>query len=87
MNLNYIQKKIGTETQRDINIPRDKNGWRLDGVMDPEGKFPNPFNGEKYSQTYFDKGINHPDKPWNDLPVYNDRYEFLDMIKNNRVIL
>ncbi len=68
-------------------IPRDKNGWRLDGVMDPEGKYPNPFNGQEYSQTYFDKGINNPDKPWNTLPVYNDRYEFLEMIKKNQIVI
>ena len=95
MSLKKIRSRLESYGKKDSikdrlanrNIPRDKNGWRLDGVMDPEGKYPNPFNGQEYSQTYFDKGINNPDKPWHTLPVYNDRYEFLEMIKKNQIVI
>ena len=57
---------------------------RPDGILDPEGRYPNPFTGEPYSETYKkeayalnDKGEN---KGWSGLKTYQDRFDIIRRI-------
>ena len=55
---------------------------RQDGIYDLECKFPNPLNGQPYSDEY-KKLIPF----WSSLPVYNEKDNVVKMIQENQVIL
>jgi len=52
------------------------------GILDYEGNNLNPFNNKPYSDEYKELG-----KIWSKYPAYDKRYEVIDSIKNNQVIL
>jgi hypothetical protein len=70
-------------------IPIQKT-LRRDGILDPEGRYKNPFTKESYSDTYkkeairYEKGEN---KGWSGYRTWQDRYEIFDKIHRNQVIL
>lgn len=61
------------------------------GILDPEGKYPNPLNGYDYSDLYFKfsvgRGLEAGKTPWSKMPVYNDREKLFNMIHQNNVVL
>jgi pre-mRNA-splicing factor ATP-dependent RNA helicase DHX15/PRP43 len=62
------------------------------GILDPEGIYPNPLNGNSYSDTYFKFSIGQglpPDSKaiWSKMPVYNDKKIFFNKLHKNNVIL
>ena len=63
---------------------------RQDGIMDPEGKYPNPLTGEPYSKQYFyharrmDNGIV---KGWSTFATFRDRIEIFKRIHKYNILL
>jgi pre-mRNA-splicing factor ATP-dependent RNA helicase DHX15/PRP43 len=62
------------------------------GILDPEGKYPNPLTGYPYSDTYFESSIGRgmpADSKgiWSKMPVYDDRKVFFNKLHKNNVIL
>lgn len=63
---------------------------RPDGVLDPEGRYPNPFTGEPYSKTYREKAyeiVDGANKGWSGLKTFEDRFDILRRIHNYQFIL
>ena len=56
---------------------------RRDGILDPEGKYPNPFNGKGYSQFY----LNVAKHSWSEYQTYLDRNEIFKKLYYNSIIL
>ena len=52
------------------------------GILDPEGKEPNPLTGQEYSNNY-----RKQTEWWTKLPVYADRDKIIKLINENQVIL
>lgn len=52
------------------------------GILDFEGKFPNPFTGSAYSEQYKKLG-----KVWSKYPAYSNAIQSIEDIKNHDVIL
>ena len=52
------------------------------GIFDPEGKNPNPLNGESYSDEYRNLA-----KFWSNLPTYEKSKNIVQSIEKNDVIL
>lgn len=52
------------------------------GILDPDGKNPNPLNGKPYSKKYVELS-----KTWRTLAAYKVAEETIETIKNNQVIL
>jgi len=52
------------------------------GILDPEGKELNPLTKNKYSTEYKKLA-----KFWKEYPAYEKRYDIIDTIQNNQVIL
>ena len=52
------------------------------GILDPDGKNPNPLNGEPYSERYIELS-----KYWRKLPAYEKATEIITHIDENQVIL
>lgn len=71
-------------------MPTAKYSLRSDGILDPEGKYKNPLTGQSYSDTYrkeairFENGVN---KGWSGFRIWADRYEILNKIHNNQIVL
>lgn len=59
----------------------DKDNYDI-GIFDPEGKNPNPLNGEPYSDEYKNLA-----KFWSNLPGYEKRKKIVQSIEKNDVIL
>lgn len=61
------------------------------GILDPEGKYPNPLTGYEYSDLYYKfsrgDGLEEGKKPWSQMPVYNDRKVFFNKLHQNSVML
>lgn len=65
------------------------------GILDPDGKFPNPLTGKPYSQLYKhiaengapNLNILNPKAGWKYMRTYNERNQFFKMMKDNQVIL
>jgi len=53
------------------------------GILDPEGKYPNPLNGRPFSNTY--KKI--AKDVWTNLVCYKRRNEFFKLLKDNQAII
>ena len=51
---------------------------RPDGILDPEGRYPNPFTGQPYSQNYSKEALKK--KGWASLRTYIDRFDILRRI-------
>ena len=66
-----------------------KLSLRIDGMLDPDGKYPNPLNGLPYSKHYrkFAKKNNPNKKGWAELKAYEDRYEILNKIHEKSILL
>jgi HrpA-like RNA helicase len=64
---------------------------RPDGILDPEGRYPNPFTGEPYSDKYKQEAYNLNDKGenkgWSGLKTYQDRFDILRRIHNYQFTL
>lgn len=52
------------------------------GILDPNGIYPNPLNGEMYSDSYKEIA-----KKWSQYPAYGKANEIIESIMNNDVIL
>lgn len=52
------------------------------GILDPDGKNPNPLTGEKYTKEYKNLA-----KIWSTFPAYELRKEIIELIKNNQVVV
>lgn len=52
------------------------------GILDPLGLNNNPLTGRPYSDEYKELA-----KKWSKLPAYKDREKYIDIIRNNKVIL
>lgn len=52
------------------------------GILDPDGKNFNPLTNQPYSETYKNLA-----RIWSKFPAYDNPREYIDMIKNNDVIL
>jgi pre-mRNA-splicing factor ATP-dependent RNA helicase DHX15/PRP43 len=52
------------------------------GILDPTGINMNPITNNKYSEKYIELA-----KKWSILPAYEKRYDILNLIKQNNVIL
>jgi HrpA-like RNA helicase len=59
-------------------------GLKKNGILDPKGKYKNPFTGKKYTERY----LEHV-KKWSNLPVYikGAAEEVIHAIQDNRVIV
>lgn len=55
-----------------------------DGIMDPEGKYPNPLTGKQYRQVYYDTVA---EVKWQTLTTWKEKHIFLNKVHNNQVIL
>ena len=56
---------------------------RPDGILDPEGRYPNPFTGQPYSPNYKKEAIKMVEgknKGWSGLKTYIDRFDILRRI-------
>jgi len=63
---------------------------RADGIMDPEGKYPNPLTGQPYSKQYFvhaNKVENGKLKGWTSFQPWKDRMEIFRKIHKYNVLL
>jgi len=63
---------------------------RPDGILDPEGRYPNPFTGEPYNpiyQKYAVKMVDGVNKGWSGLKTFEDRFDILRRIHNYQFIL
>jgi Mimiviridae putative ATP-dependent RNA helicase len=52
------------------------------GILDPEGKYPNPLTGEEYSDKYKELG-----KFWSKFPAYEPAEQIIEDIKDHQVTL
>ena len=52
------------------------------GILDPDGVLPNPITGLEYSGDYRDLA-----KRWSQLPAYGVRYEMIQAMEHNDVLL
>lgn len=59
----------------------DKNIDEL-GILDPDGKHPNPLTGEKYKERYFELS-----KIWSKFPAYENARQIINDIKSHSVTL
>jgi len=57
------------------------------GMLDPEGKYPNPLTGQKYSKFYTKWSLNQEPKGWSLLKAYQDRNTILQKIHNKSILL
>lgn len=55
---------------------------RKDGIMDPTGKYPNPFNKKPYSKFYLNLA-----KVWSKYQTYEDRMDIFKKLYYNSIIL
>lgn len=52
------------------------------GILDPEGKNPNPITDLPFSETYRELA-----KKWSSLPVYELRTEIMNSVRENQIVL
>lgn len=76
---------------KNIHVDEDKL-FEPKGILDPEGKEPNPLTGEPYQNLYTEgkRGntyAGYAEKSWTPLPVYKQRDEFIKTIYENQCIL
>ena len=67
-----------------------KYSLREDGILDPEGKFLNPFTKMPYSSEYKKEAIKMKDgvnKGWSGYRTWEDRFEILQKIHNYQIVL
>ena len=55
---------------------------RPDGILDPKGKYLNPFNQQPYSKCYYKASKN-----WSEYVTWTDHEKIFNMIHNNSVLL
>lgn len=63
---------------------------REDGILDPEGKYLNPFTKRPYSAEYKNEAIQMKDgvnKGWSGYRTWEDRFEILQKIHNYQIVL
>ena len=64
---------------------------RPDGILDPEGRYPNPFTGKPYSDEYKKNAIrfdeNGVNQGWTKYPTWKDRNKIFKMLNNYQIIL
>ena len=63
---------------------------RPDGILDPEGRYPNPFTGEPYNPIYQKQAyeiVDGENKGWSGLKTFEDRFDILRRIHNYQFIL
>ena len=87
---------IKTKTRKKVNNNKF-NILKSVGILDPEGKKPNPLTGEPYENLYKDemlKGTDIPltykslaEKAWVKLPVYNKREEIIKAMDKYQILL
>jgi HrpA-like RNA helicase len=59
-----------------------------DGIMDPEGNYPNPFTGKPATPYYKSMALTTiATKPWTEYQPWKDRVMILNMIHNHQIIL
>lgn len=62
---------------------KEINKSEMKGILDPDGINPNPLTGNPYSENYKSLAKNI----WSKFPAYQDRYNIIDKIKENQVVL
>ncbi len=62
-------------------MSKNKDNYDI-GIFDPEGKNPNPLNGEPYSDEYKNLA-----KFWSNIPAYKMAKQIVQSIKKNDVVL
>ena len=90
--INQIDRKINKQNNRvnsQLNNGIKKNDVEKDlyqeiGILDPNAKNINPMTGEEYE--HIDQYIELAQK-WSELPVYEQRLDFIKAIYENQVIL
>lgn len=63
---------------------------RPDGILDPQGRYPNPFTGEPYSEIYKKKAIdmkNGENKGWSGYRTWVDHPEIFHKIHKYQIML
>ena len=64
---------------------------RPDGILDPEGRYPNPFTGKPYSDNYKKAAIqfdeNGVNQGWTKYPTWQDRNKIFKMLNKFQIIL
>lgn len=71
-------------------MPSTQYHLREDGILDPEGKYLNPFTKQPYSAKYKSEAISMKDgvnKGWSGYRTWEDRFEILKKIHNYQVVL
>ena len=71
-------------------MPSTQYHLREDGILDPEGKYLNPFTKKPYSAKYKAEAIIMKDgvnKGWSGYRTWEDRFEILKKIHNYQVVL
>lgn len=58
---------------------------RPDGILDPKGKYPNPFTGQPYSKCYFEQSLGA--KGWSTYVTWTDHSRIFNMIHKNSIVL
>ena len=64
---------------------------RLDGIMDPEGKYPNPLTGLPYNKQYFFHARRKKDNGeytgWTEMKTWKSRVEIFKLIHKSNILL
>jgi pre-mRNA-splicing factor ATP-dependent RNA helicase DHX15/PRP43 len=76
------------KSQRDSIKKIDIEGFQIlaTGIMDPEGKYPNPFTGRPATEYYKTMAL-HIDKPWSAYQPWKDAHKLLKMIHDHQIVL
>jgi HrpA-like RNA helicase len=92
-NGNSVLPQLKKVENRNIHVNRN-NLFEKKGILDPEGKAPNPFTGkpyenlwanaEKFPNTY--AGYGAGEKGWSKLPMYSKSEEVIEKIYDNQII-
>lgn len=90
--INLINNNKSNKSINLINNSKSKKSNKLtfgkDGILDPEGKYPNPFTGYPASNYYKSMALTtSTTKPWSHYQPWKDAKSILQMIHNNQIIL
>ena len=58
---------------------------KLQGVLDPHGKYPNPLTGRPYSEKYTKFALEKPG--WVKMQTYTNRYNFFKLLNNHQIVI
>lgn len=63
----------------------DPDIFKLQGVLDPYGKLPNPLTRQPYSANYTKFATERPG--WINMPTFTTRYQFFKLLNDNQIVI